>query len=307
MKRVLVVAAAGLTLLGACSSAKKTAATPTTAGNASTTTTGAPGTGTPSTIAGNTTTGVTPTEIKVGAILYKAFFADAAVGFNARVKRENDAGGIYGRKIVLNTVLDDGELADPDLTAAKTLVLQDGVFAVAPVMTAAFGGATYLNDAKVPFFGWSIEPRWCGLMWGFGFGGNDCDQATLKQVGDFPKAAAKLFPDAQVQGKAIALMSEDNTSASAAVADFAKLWQHDGAKVVLVDTSVPTPPAVVADYTPFAQKIMTSNNGGQPDYVQVLFATSDTIGLYKKLVQLGFKGIMQGFSNYDPRLLGSTK
>jgi ABC-type branched-subunit amino acid transport system substrate-binding protein len=126
-------------------------------------------------------------------------------------------------------------------------------------------------------------------------------------VGDFPKAAAKLFPDGQVQGKAIALMSEDNTSARVSVEDFAKIWQRDGAKVVLLDSSVPTPPAVVADYTPFAEKIMTSNNGGQPDYVQVLFATSDTVGLYKKLVQVGFTGIMQGFSNYDPRLLGGTK
>jgi len=312
MKRVIVVTAAGLTLLGACSSSgtKKPAAAPTTAtssARSATTSTAGAGAATPSTIAGSTTTGVTPTEIKVGAILYKAFFADAAVGFNARIKRQNDAGGIYGRKVVLDTVIDDGELADQDLTAAKTLVLQDGVFAVAPVMTAAFAGASYLNDARVPFFGWSIEPRWCGLMWGFGFGGNDCDQATLKQVGDFPKAAAKLFPDGQVQGKAVALMSEDNTSASAAVGDFAKIWQHDGAKVVLVDTSVPTPPAVVGDYTPFAQKIMTSNNGGPPDYVQVVFATSDTIGLYKKLVQLGYKGIVQGFSNYDPRLLGGTK
>jgi ABC-type branched-subunit amino acid transport system substrate-binding protein len=142
---------------------------------------------------------------------------------------------------------------------------------------------------------------------GVRFRGSDCDQGTLKQVGDFPKAAAKLFPDGQVQGKAIALMSEDNTSARVSVADFAKIWQRDGAKVVLLDTSVPTPPAVVADYTPFAEKIMTSNNGGQPDYVQVLFATSDTVGLYKKLVQVGFTGIMQGFSNYDPRLLGGTK
>ncbi|HZQ59425.1 MAG TPA: ABC transporter substrate-binding protein, partial [Acidimicrobiales bacterium] len=37
-------------------------------------------------------------------------------------------------------------------------------------------------------------------------------------------------------------------------------------------------------------------------------SVSDTIGLYKKLVQLGYKGVAQGFTNYDPRLLtGATK
>jgi branched-chain amino acid transport system substrate-binding protein len=312
MKKGLVVAVAGLTLLAACSSSKKSTTTPTTAGGVSPTTAGAGGptttaAATASTIAGNTTTGVTATEIKVGAVLYKAFYADAAVGFQARIKRENDAGGINGRKIVLDTVLDDNQTADLDLTAAKTLVQQDGVFAVAPVMTAAFGGAQYLNDAKVPFFGWSIEPRWCGLMWGFGFEGNDCDQATQKQTGDFPPIEAKLFPDGQVAGKAIALTSEDNDSARAAVTSFGKIWTRDGAKVVLIDTSIPSPPAVVGDFTPYAQKILTSNNGGPPDLIEMVNSVSDTIGLFKKLSQLGYKGVAQGFTNYDPRLLGSTK
>ena len=320
-KTAFVVGVVGLTMVAACSSSKKATTTPTTgtATGSSTTSSGGSSTTSGSTnptlppntplppVSGNTTTGVTPTEIKVGAVLYKAFYADAAVGFQARVKRENDAGGINGRKIVLSTVVDDNQTADTDLSAAKTLVQQDGVFAVVPVMTAAFGGADYLNGAKVPFFGWSIEPRWCGLNWGFGFEGNDCDQATLPAIGDFAAVAAKVFPDGQVAGKAIALTSEDNDSARAAVNHFATVWEHDGAKVVLVDTSIPSPPAVVGDYTPFAQKIMSSNNGGPPDYVEMVNSVSDTIGLYKKLAQLGYKGVAQGFTNYDPRLLGTTK
>src|SRR5581483_2687628 len=308
-----VVALAALLLAAACSSSKKSASTATTASGAATTaapsggpaTTAAP---TATTIAGHTTTGVTATEVHFGAILYKAFYGDAQVGFEARLKAENDKGGVNGRKLVLDTVIDDNQTADTDLTAAKTLVQQDNVFMVAPVMTAAFGGATYLNQAKVPFSGWSIEPRWCGLMWGFGFEGNDCDQATQPKIGDFVVAAQKLFPDGSAKGKAIVLTAEDNDSARAALNNFAKVWEHDGAKVVLVDTSIPSPPAVVGDFTPYVQKIMTANNGGPPDYVEMVNSVSDTIGLYKKLVQLGYKGVAQGFTNYDPRLLtGATK
>jgi len=313
VKRFVAVAIVASVFAAACSSSKKSSGTTaTTASGAATTvagggatTTGAP---TASTIVGHTTTGVTATEIHFGGILYKAFYGDAQVGFEARLKAENDKGGIYGRKLVLDTVIDDNQTADTDLTAAKTLVQQDNVFMVAPVMTAAFGGATYLDQAKVPFSGWSIEPRWCGLMWGFGFEGNDCDQATAPKTGDFVAAEQKLFPDGSAKGKAIVLTSEDNDSARAAVNDFAKIWPVDGAKVVLVDTSIPSPPAVVGDYTPFAQRIMTANNGGPPDLVEMVNSVSDTIGLYKKLVQLGYKGVAQGFTNYDPRLLtGATK
>jgi ABC-type branched-subunit amino acid transport system substrate-binding protein len=258
-------------------------------------------------VTGNTTTGVTPTEIKLGGLIYKAFYADVVNGFNARLKRENDGGGVYGRKIVVDTVADDNATADQDLTAAKTLVQQDGVFAVAPVMTASLGGATFFENNKVPFFGWSIEPRWCGLNWGFGFQGNDCDQSTQKLALDIPVAQAKLFPDGDPKGKTIVVTSEDNDSAIAAANGAAKTWTAAGAKVVLVDTSMPSPPAVVGDFTPFAQKVMTANSGGPPDYVEMVNSVSDTIGLFKKLSQLGYKGVAQGFTNYDPRLLGQTK
>ena len=312
-KKGLVVALVSLLVIGACSSSKKSGGSATTGAGSASTAAGGGGvstTGAPSatTIPGHTTTGVTATEVHFGAILYKAFYGDAQVGFEARLKAENDKGGVNGRKLVLDTVIDDNQTADTDLTAAKTLVQQDNVFMVAPVMTAAFGGATYLNEAKVPFAGWSIEPRWCGLMWGFGFEGNDCDQATAPKTGDFVAAEQKLFPDGSAKGKAIVLTSEDNDSARAAVNDFAKIWSADGAKVVLVDTSIPSPPAVVGDFTPYVQKILSANNGGPPDLVEMVNSVSDTIGLYKKLVQLGYKGVAQGFTNYDPRLLtGATK
>ena len=188
MKKTAVVAAASMTLLAACSSSKKSSAPPTTAVGGSSTTASAAGPTTTSpptvpTISGNTTTGVTATEIHVGAILYKAFYADGLTGFEARIKKENDAGGIYGRKIVIDAALDDGQVNSQNLTVAKTLVQQDNVFAVVPVFTAAFNGATYLNDQKVPFFGWSVQPIWCNLNWGFGFWGNDCDQSTQPTTG----------------------------------------------------------------------------------------------------------------------------
>ena len=313
--KALVAAGAAVTLVAGCSSSKKSSTSPTTtagaakSATATTTATGASGS-TGSTLpplSGNTTTGVSATEIHIGAIEYKADYAGAEDGFNARVKRQNDAGGIYGRKIVLDTVLDDGNLNEQDLTAAKTLVQQDNVFAIAPIMTSGFGAEPYLEQAKVPFFGWSVTPNWCDAAWGFGFEGNDCDETKLPQIGDFAAVEQKLFPDGTAHGKAIVEVSEDNDSARVALASFGPVWEHDGAKVVLNDTSIPSPPAVVGDYTPYAQKALTANNGASPDLIQCVCSFADTLGLYKKVEQLGYKGVFQGFTDYDPRILGTSQ
>ncbi|HVM66041.1 MAG TPA: ABC transporter substrate-binding protein [Acidimicrobiales bacterium] len=319
LRKGVGVAAAAVLVLAACSSSKKSTSS-TTAGPA--TTVGASAATTPVTaangglpfptvtvppISGSTTTGVSATEIKVGAIYYKAFYADGLTGFEARIKKENDAGGVNGRKITVVAALDDGQDNSTDLTAAKTLVQQDGVFAVAPVFTAAFDAASYLNDNKVPFFGWSVQPTWCGQNWGFGFWGNDCDETKLPVTGNFVVSEKQLFPDQNATGKAIAIVAEDNDSARVEAEDLTAIWNSNGAKVVETDSTIPSPPAVVGDYTPYAEKIMTSNGGKAPDLVEIVGSVSDTLQLYKKLEQLNFPGVVQDFDLYDPHFAANTK
>jgi len=204
-------------------------------------------------------------------------------------------------------MIDDGSLPDQDLTAAKTLVEEDHEFAVAPVFTQTLGGATFLNDQKVPFFGWSVEPRWCGLNWGFGFWGNDCDLTKAPLALDFPPIAAKLFSDGTLQGHTVGLITGDVDSGRTAMLQFASVWQTGGAKIVLTDSSIPSAPAVVGDWTPYAEKVMTANGGNPPDLIEILGDFATTLGLGKKLIQLGYPGKILGFTDYDPRIVGSTK
>lgn len=294
-KRVVGILAVTATALAACSGSssgtKAGSASPTTAGD--TTPAVAPG--------------VTATEIHIGGIDYKSFFADAEVGARARIKRENDAGGVNGRKIILDKMVDDGADSTQDISIARSLVQQDHEFIVAPVMTASFSAADYLEQQKVPFMGWAIQPVWCGKHYGIGFEGNDCDPTVQAQIPDTVAIEQKLFPDGTAQGKTVALVSEDNSSASSSLKLFALPWQAHGAKIVLTDSSLPTPPAVVGDFTPYAARILTSNGGKAPDLVEMSMQVSDTLGLYKKLVDLGYKGIVQNYTLYDPRLAAATK
>jgi branched-chain amino acid transport system substrate-binding protein len=295
MKKWAGVLVAALLTVAACSSTKSSSSS---SGGGSTGGTSA---------GGSTAPGVTATAIHVGSIEYKAFFGDATIGAEARIKRLNDAGGVFGRKIVIDNTIDDGQDNTQDLNAAKTLVEQDHEFALVPVMTASWAAADYMEAQKVPYFGWSIQPTWCHKQYGFGFEGNDCDPSVSPKISNGTSLEQKLLPGGTAQGKGIALMSEDNNSAEVALGLFANGWTSLGAKIVLKDSSMPTPPAVTGDYTPYAQKVMTANNGKPADALVMSMSVSDTLGLYKKLLQLGYKGLIQDFTLYDPRLASSTK
>ncbi len=259
-----------------------------------------------STSGGGGAPGVTATSITVGGVGYKTFYADSFTGAQARFAAQNAQGGVYGRKINLSTFIDDGGSSTANINAVHTLVQQDNVFAVLPVEDNAFSGATYLAQAKVPFFGWSVDPLWCDNQYGFGVDGADCNEITQKTIAKFTQAAAQLLPGGSAQGKAVAVVGEDNASAVDALKGFAAQWKQAGANVVLNDTSIPTPPAVTSDYTPYAQKAMTANGGKPPDYIEMVMAPADTIGYQAKLRALGYKGILQNFTLYDPRIAAAA-
>lgn len=102
------------------------------------------------------TTGVTPKDIKIGYIFSKggvagSTFAHAGEGFDARIKAQNAAGGVNGRKIVTVTEDDSGSLNN--LQAAQSLVQNDKVFAVVNNSSFAFLAYRYLLDNGVPMVG----------------------------------------------------------------------------------------------------------------------------------------------------------
>jgi ABC-type branched-subunit amino acid transport system substrate-binding protein len=109
--------------------------------------------------------GVSDTEIKIGGIVGVTNpvgnpYSDSPKGLLAYIKGVNDAGGVCGRQLKYVETIDDQTATSRNLLAARQLVEQDEVFAVAPVMTQSFGGAKYLVENNVPTFGWNIQVEW---------------------------------------------------------------------------------------------------------------------------------------------------
>jgi branched-chain amino acid transport system substrate-binding protein len=107
----------------------------------------------PGSAATSDTTGVTAKKITVGYIFAKAgaagsTFANAADGFNARIKAQNAQGGVNGRKIASEIVDDSG--AQNNLVAAQDLVQNRNVFLVVNNSPFAFLSYRFLLDNGVP-------------------------------------------------------------------------------------------------------------------------------------------------------------
>jgi branched-chain amino acid transport system substrate-binding protein len=143
------------------------------------------------------TTGVTPREITVGFVyshggLAGSTFEHAADGFNARVKAQNAAGGVNGRKIVVETVDDSG--TTNNLAAVQDLVQSKHVFLVVNNSPFAFLGYRYLLEQKVP-------------MVGGGYDGNEYGQPGNEKLISILGNIAPVY-GAQYHGGLVSLMKK---------------------------------------------------------------------------------------------------
>lgn len=108
--------------------------------------------------------GVTPTEIRVGGVAsvtnpLGGSYGSAFEGVEAYFAMVNASGGIYGRKLVLADKKDDGAVNNKAQVAA---LIGSDIFAVLPVATLLFNGASDLAATDIPTFGWTINPEWAG-------------------------------------------------------------------------------------------------------------------------------------------------
>lgn len=177
--RTLAAAAAALALVSACNSASTNGSSPGKGGDA-------PG----------NSRGVTADSVKVGGIVSMTSASgyskkDTDLGAKARYLRANAEGGINGRKIDYLGAEDDGQDPAKNLAAARKLVQQDKVFAVAPMSSVTFSGADFLEQEKVPTFGWGTLPSFCGPRHIYGFNGCLVPTPAAPSTRPGPRASAR--------------------------------------------------------------------------------------------------------------------
>ena len=285
---LVAVAASASLLVASCSESTKD--------DESSTTTGADGAGATTEPTTRTTRGVTDTTIKVGGIVYDAYYGDARVGVAARVKEANDAGGVHGRTIEVIEAENDNNEPTKGQEITQRLVEQEEVFALLPVLAGQFGGGDYIVENDIPTFGWGTHPAFCGNTIAFGFTG--CVTNPNLEVGSNALGTV-LEEHFGTTDMKVEFIGEDNDSGRGGLALLTASVADRGFEVVLEDSSLPAPPDVIGDPSPFVTKILDAD----PDIVYLIATLSGTT-LAAALQNAGFDGTIITPS-YSPLLLGA--
>ncbi|WP_158088616.1 ABC transporter substrate-binding protein [Thermoactinospora rubra] len=256
--------------------------------------------------AGAAGAGVTATGVKVGGVLTKTSATgystkDAEIGARARFERANAAGGVHGRRIEFVGAEDDTQDAAKGDAAAKKLVQKDGVFALVPVHAPNFGGAAFLEQQGVPWFGWATGPQWCGTKTGFGYNGCLAPKPGAGSQTWWGRQMADLLGGAQ--GKTVWVQTSDSSGSKYGGKTISQSFEAAGFTVVGVNSALPAA-APPPDWLPYVNKIMTSNQGKAPDVVvSVIAGTKFNAGLYAALKKAGYKGVLTDATSYDANIL----
>jgi ABC-type branched-subunit amino acid transport system substrate-binding protein len=252
--------------------------------------------------------GVSADRIKVGGIVSMTTASgyskkDTDLGAKARFARANAEGGVNGRKIDYLGAEDDGQDPAKNLAAARKLVQQDKVFAVAPMSSVTFSGADFLQKQRVPTFGWGTLPSFCGPTYIYGFGGCMVPMpgGTISQT--WPEGLKNVTGGAK--GRTVAILANDNDAGTFAVRTYRQSFASAGYKVTYAKASVPAT-SVPNDWSAYTKELLRSDGGKAPDVVVSVMQTPYNIGLFTAVKRTGFKGVLTDPTDYDPGLLAKS-
>ncbi|WP_432190103.1 ABC transporter substrate-binding protein [Streptomyces sp. Tue6028] len=258
--------------------------------------------------AGGSVRGVTADSVKVGGIVSMTTATgyskkDTDLGAKARFDRANAEGGVNGRTIDYLGAEDDGQDPAKNLAAARKLVQQDKVFAIAPMSSTTFSGADFLQKEKVPTFGWGTLPSFCGPTYIYGFGGCMVPMpgGTISQT--WPEGLKQVTGGAR--GKSVAILANDSDAGTFAIRTYRQSFASAGYKVTFAKSSVPAG-AVPSDWSAYTKEILRSDGGKAPDAVVSVMQTPYNIGLFTALKRTGYDGVLTDPTDYDPSLLAKS-
>ncbi len=293
--------ASRLSLIGA--SALLLAACSTGADTASSTTTTRAGSHPAATTRGITSTSITVEGLAPLSSARAATLPGSDIGARAVFNKVNASGGVYGRKINLLGVKDDGDDPGKNLDAARQIVLGDQAFAVVPVITPDMGSASFLEEQHVPTVGELYDTLACQKSYLFGVNGCTSPPPAERVYSPGP---GYVLRDGLYRGNAasrtVAITMDDDPIGHASIQACAGPFRTAGFKVVLDSLFLPTT-APITDYTPYVQQLMTANNGKPPDIVWTCNVFSTAVGVIGALKAAGFQGVIYNPVTYDPRLL----
>ena len=221
----------GAMVAGACGSSASKSAAPTSSANSASSGSAA------TTTSCSSTAGVSPSQVKVGALWAQtgSFAASSGAfgaGVRARIDEANDSGGVNGRKV---DEIDADNQSDPGkaLVAAQGLVQSNGVMALLNGAASAAPMFPYLNSNSIPVFSWSAIDK------SFGTAPNEFSiSGAWGPKGATPVGAEVQFVK-ESGGNRVAIVSSTSPISLTNVHNLDAGFKADGLSIVYENDAIP--------------------------------------------------------------------
>jgi ABC-type branched-subunit amino acid transport system substrate-binding protein len=246
--------------------------------------------------------------INIAGMGFARNFADAGVGAQARFQAANENNEVKGWKFEYKEFADDNNDPNTALAEARRLVTQEGVLAIVPAVSVVTP-SDFLTQQQIPWFGSGYDVTYCtNGEKGFGLSIYGCliPENPKRISGINWELLKKQLATKGIDKPTVALLGTDTTSGKQSVQNSASAATGVGFEVVYAKGAFPGPPAVVGDYTPYAQALLESNNGQAPDVIYTSIAPTSALGLTGVINANGYTGTyLSPF--YTPILVGALK
>ena len=250
-----------------------------------------------------------PQVLKIATIGTTSLYGDMAKGVQARLDDANKNKELPGgRTIEYLGMIDDKSTADGTVAAVRQAKEQDGAFAIVGSIN-SYLTSEYVNQQKLPWVGWGITDSFCPhgskTPW-YLFSITGCINAVnAAYSGAWPELLAKQLGGAK--GKTVACFGDDSPAGKQGVKTGCSSFKVAGFTPVLEEASVPAPPAVVSDWSPYVQKAMTANSGKPADVVGMMFGPGPVLGFQPALTRAGYPGVPTNAVLYSNRVTSLMK
>jgi ABC-type branched-subunit amino acid transport system substrate-binding protein len=247
--------------------------------------------------AATTVQGISGNTITVGGIYDSTSFSGAENGFAARVDRTNRTHELGKYQIHLVAMDQDSATSTTDISDAQNLIERQGVYAIAPVISAGFQqpSATFAAQHYISYFGAGFTPAFCSPNnWGISILGCATNGKYVSTVA-VPSLAKALGKP--VSALRVAFAGLDIADAVKADDAYAQLVKHYGGQVVYNKTVIPVSGGNLAP-------IINQIEATKPNVIWPV-AGSQAVGFEAAVNASGYTGVTVDSALYSPGILST--
>jgi branched-chain amino acid transport system substrate-binding protein len=176
-----------------------------------------------------------------------------------------------------------------------------------PTLSPNLGQGEFFDQQHVPYFGWGLAFSYCHAGYGFAVSGCLLPETPTTTADNWARTMTTYYKEhKRPKPWSVALVQEDTPAGKTSTAIVLAQFQDNGFKVTYAKPSMPGPPAVVGDFSPYVDAVLTSNNGKAPSLIVLQVGSTNAFAFVKALKAAGYTGDIS-LAFYDPRIAALLK